>query len=73
MGPILEEIGEEFKEKLDVYKIDVDENPEISNTFGIRSIPAILFIPVDSQPEMSVGAMSKASFLKTIEEILKIK
>ena len=72
MVPILEELNEEYKEKIDFFKVDVDENSEISSTFGIKNIPAILFIPINVEPEMSIGAMSKTNFIKTIKEILKV-
>ena len=72
MAPILEELSETYKGKIDIFKVNVDEQPELSSAFGIKSIPAILFIPLEDQPEMSVGAMPKQSFEKVIEEILKI-
>lgn len=71
--PILEELEKEYEGRINIYKVDIDENPEIAITFGIKSIPAILFIPEKGEPELSIGAMSKNSFVKSIEEILKVK
>lgn len=71
--PILEELEKEYEGKIDIYKVDIDENSEIAIAFGIRNIPAILFIPIEGEPEISIGAMPKKSFIKAIEEILKIK
>ena len=73
IAPIFNELEEEFKDRIDIYKIDVDENPEIAATFGIKSIPAVLFIPIDGEPEISIGAMSKIAFIHAIEEFFKIK
>jgi thioredoxin 1 len=71
--PILEELSKEYEGQIYIYKVDVDENPEVANAFGIRNIPAILFIPIEGEPEILVGAMPKKSFVKAIEDILKVK
>jgi thioredoxin len=73
VGPVLEEIGKDYEGKIDIYKVDVDSNPELSQAFGIQSIPAILFIPIEGQPQMSLGALPKATIEKAIEEVLKVK
>jgi thioredoxin 1 len=73
MEPILEEISNEYKNKLDVYKIDIEEEFELSEYFHIKSIPSIMFIPVGNEkPKMLVGGVSKETLKKKIEEILKI-
>jgi thioredoxin len=73
VAPILEELGEEYKDKLDIYKVDTEDQQELSSIFGIRSIPSILFIPLEGQPQMSAGAMPKESFIKAFNEILSVK
>ena len=72
VGPVLEEIGKDFEGKVDIYKVDVDSNPELSQAFGIQSIPAILFIPMEGQPQMSLGALPKNTIEEAIKEVLKI-
>ena len=70
VGPILEKLSEEYKDKVDIYKIDVDNVPELSQAFGIRSIPSILFIPLEGEPQMSIGGLPKTAIEKTIKEFL---
>jgi thioredoxin 1 len=73
VGPILDELSEDYKGKVDIYKVNVDENPELSQAFGIQSIPAILFIPMDGQPQMSTGGLPKNTFEEAIKEVLKVE
>jgi len=73
IAPTLDEIAEEYKGKIDVYKVNVDENQELSQVFQIQSIPAILFIPSDDLPQMSMGAIPKKIFKKAISEVLKVE
>jgi thioredoxin 1 len=73
VAPTVAEIAEKYKGKVDVYKINVDNEKELASAFGISSIPSILFIPVNAQPQMSTGVMSKDDFEKMIGEVLKIK
>jgi thioredoxin len=70
MAPLLDEISKTYAGKIDVYKIDVDVERELSAVFGIRSIPTLLFCPIGAQPQMAQGAMPKDALVKAIEEIL---
>ena len=70
VAPILEEIANEYKGKIYVYKIDVDAQPEIAAAYGIQSIPTILFCPMTGNPQMTQGAMPKEAFTKTVIEVL---
>jgi thioredoxin 1 len=71
--PVLEELSKEYEGKLDIYKVDTEVETELSHIFGIRSIPSILFVPKEEQPQMATGALPKAAFEKAIEEVLGIK
>ena len=73
MTPIFEEVSKEYEGKLDIFKINTEDQQELATAFGIRSIPSILFVPKDEQPQMSMGALPKESFVKAIEDVLKIK
>ena len=73
VGPIIDELSKEYSGKLDVYKINTEEEQELASAFGIQSIPSLLFIPVDGQPKMSVGALPKESLKQIIEKELIIK
>lgn len=70
VAPILEELSEEYKGKIDIYKVDTEAEQELAAVFGIRSIPSILFIPKNDRPQMAAGALPKESFEQAIKEIL---
>lgn len=70
VAPILEELKNEYGDKVDIYKIDTEAEQELASVFGIRSIPSILFIPMEGQPQMSVGALGKDAFVNAINDIL---
>ena len=59
ISPILEELAAEYKDKIVIYKVDVDASPDLAQAYGIRSIPAVLFIPLKGEPKMTVGGRSK--------------
>jgi thioredoxin len=70
VAPILEELSEEYKGKINIYKIDTEAERELSAAFGIRSIPSLLFCPADGQPQMAQGALPKETMKQVIEEVL---
>lgn len=70
VGPILEELSEEYNGKIKIYKVNTDEEQELGAVFGIRSIPSLLFIPVEGQPKMAVGALPKETLKQAIEKEL---
>jgi thioredoxin 1 len=70
VAPILEELATEFNGKINIYKINTEEEQELSGAFGIRSIPSILFVPMDGQPQMAVGALPKDAMKSTIHDVL---
>lgn len=70
VAPILEELAKEYDGQIYIYKIDTDAEQELAGAFGIRSIPSILFVPMEGAPQMSQGAMPKNSYKEAIENIL---
>src|SRR5512133_3226332 len=70
VAPILEELAEEYKGKINIYKVDTEEQQELAGVFGIRSIPSLLFCPTDGAPQMAMGALPKDTFRKAIDDIL---
>lgn len=70
VAPILEELAEEFKDDIYIYKVDTEQEQELAGAFGIRSIPSLLFVPMDDQPQMAMGALPKESFVQAINEVL---
>jgi thioredoxin 1 len=73
VAPILEELSEEFDGKLDIYKVNTEEERELSAIFGIQSIPSILFVPKDGQPQMAMGALPKATFTQAFKDVLNVE
>jgi len=70
VAPILEELAAEYGDSIVIYKIDTDKEQELAAVFGIRSIPSLLFIPMNETPQMVQGAMGKADFKRAIDELL---
>ena len=70
LSPVLEELSEEFEGKVDIYKVNVDEEEELSAAFGIRSVPTLIFVPMNGAPQMSAGALPKPQLKEAIERIL---
>lgn len=70
ISPVLEELAKEYGDKIVIYKVDVDASRDIAQVFGIRSIPAVLFIPMKGEAQMTVGGRSKEDFKKQIDTIL---
>jgi len=72
VSPILEELDKEYQGQIDFYKVDTDAEQELAVVFGIRSIPSILFCPVDENPRIAIGAMPKESFEQAIIDLFKM-
>lgn len=70
VAPILEELANEYGGEIYIYKIDTEKEQELASVFGIRSIPSLLFIPMNGQPQIVVGAMPKANLKDAIETVL---
>ncbi|MCR5314261.1 MAG: thioredoxin [Bacteroidaceae bacterium] len=69
-APVLDALAGEYQGQIEVYKVDVDKEEELSSLFGIRSIPSILFIPKNDKPQMRVGAMGRQDLDEAIKSIL---
>jgi thioredoxin len=70
VGPVIDELSNEYKGKVNFYKINTDEEQELAGAFGIRSIPSLLFVPVTGQPKMAVGALPKDAMKEAIDKDL---
>lgn len=70
VAPILEELSNEYEGKINIFKVNTEEEQELSAVFGIRSIPSVLFCPMNEQPQMAQGALPKQSFKQAIDDIL---
>lgn len=66
----MEDLAVEYEGEVDIYKIDTEDQKELAAVFGIKSIPSILFIPMNGQPQMTRGALPKENFVNIVEEFL---
>ena len=73
VAPILEELSKEYDGKINIFKVNTEEEQELAGAFGIRSIPSMLFCPADGQPQMAVGALPKDSLISAIKDVLKVE
>jgi thioredoxin len=72
VAPILEELQAEYGDKIKIYKIDTEQERTLAGMFGIQSIPSLLFVPVEGQPQMAVGALPKDTFKRAIKDVLNV-
>lgn len=73
VAPVLENLSEDFSGKLNVYKVNTEEEQELAAVFGIRSIPSFLFVPVTGQPQMAMGALPKDTFIKAFKDVMGVE
>ena len=73
IAPILEQLSEEYDGKINIYKIDTEVEQELAAAFAVRSIPTMLFCPMNDQPQMAQGALPKHELVKIIKEFLKVE
>jgi thioredoxin len=71
--PVLEELAEEYGEKLNIFKVDTEQEQELAAVFGIRNIPSFLFVPLEGQPQMAMGALPKDTFVQALKEVLGVE
>ena len=70
MAPVVESLAGKYAGKIDFYKVDIDQEPELASVFGIRSIPTFLFIPMKGNPTIQMGAMQKENFEEIIGKVM---
>jgi thioredoxin-like negative regulator of GroEL len=73
VAPVLEELAKDYEGKIDIYKVNTEEEQELAAVFGIRSIPSILFVPSGGQPQMAMGALPKETFVKAFKDVLGVE
>lgn len=73
LSPVLDKIQKEYDGKVQIYKIDTDKQKELAATFGIRSLPTIVFVPLEGEPQAAMGYRSKNDLETMITEILKVE
>jgi thioredoxin len=70
VAPIMDELAEKYKGQITIYRVNTDQERELAQFFGIRSIPTVFFCPMSGDPQMTQGALPKDSFEKIITDAL---
>ncbi|OGU54643.1 MAG: thioredoxin [Ignavibacteria bacterium RBG_13_36_8] len=70
IAPIMEELADEYKDKLKVGKLDVDENQLSAVNYGVRSIPTVLFFKNGKVQDTVIGAVPKTAFVERIKKLM---
>jgi len=70
VSPIIEELAQEYEGKVKIGKLNVDENPQNASTYGVMSIPSVLFFKNGQPVRTMIGAQSKENYKQEIEAIL---
>ena len=70
VAPVLEDLAREYAGQIMIYKVNTEEEQELASFFGIQSIPTLLFIPREGEPQAAMGALPKQTFEKAIKDVL---
>ncbi|NOR76659.1 MAG: thioredoxin [Draconibacterium sp.] len=73
VAPVLEELQKEYGDTIVIYKVNTEDQQELAGMFGVQSIPSLLFVPQEGQPQMAQGALPKPTFEKAIADVLKVE
>ena len=71
-APIIDELASEYDGKVDFYKIDTEKEQNLAAMFGIQSIPSLLFVPKDAQPQMNMGMLPKENLISAMSSVFGI-
>ncbi len=73
IAPIMDELAAKYKDQIVIYKVNTDEQREIAQAFGVRSLPTVLFCPMEGTPQMTQGALPKEQFEEVLNKVLLTK
>ncbi len=73
VAPVLEELQADYGDTIQIYKIDTEVERNLAGMFGVQSIPSLLFVPMEGQPQMAAGALPKETFEKAIADVMKVE
>lgn len=73
LSPVLKDLQKDYGDKIQIYKINTDKEKELAATFGIRSLPTIVFVPLDGEPQAALGYRSKSDMETMIKDVLKVE
>ena len=66
----MDELSCIYSEEVEFYKVDIDQERELANVFGIMSIPQVLYVPAEGMPLLLPGLYPREEIMKTIDEFL---
>ena len=67
LSPVLDELAKEYAGRVDIYKVNVDDEHELASLFRIRSVPTLVFAPMEGDPHIAMGAPTKGQLKKAID------
>ena len=70
IGPVLKDLAKDYKDKLKIAKINVDEEPDLASRFGIQSIPTLLFFKGGQVVKQQIGAVPRPVLEKIVKELV---
>ena len=70
IAPVLKELAKDYKDKLKIAKINVDEEPDLASRFGIQSIPTLLFFKGGQMVKQQIGAVPRPVLEKIVKELV---
>ena len=70
ISPILDNLAKKYADKIIIYKVNVDKEKELAKEIGINSIPTLIFVPKEGEPQIMIGAKSEEELEKVINEYL---
>ena len=70
LSPILEEVKDELKDKVEIYKVNVDDEESLAREFGVMSIPCLFFFKNGEMVEKQVGLVGKDILVSKIESLM---
>ena len=70
VAPLMKELAKEYEDQIVIYKVNVDNESELTAALGIKNLPTILFIPKKGDPQVIVGSADKSTFKRAIDQVL---
>ena len=70
LSPVLDRLADEYGDRIYIYKVDVDAEQELASIFGIRSVPTLMFLPVNGKPQIVTGLQSVQKLHEAIDNML---
>jgi thioredoxin 1 len=70
LSPVIEELANEYKGQIIVYKVDTEKERELAQKLGVQALPTILLVPMTGHPQVIMGYMPRKDLAKAIQDVL---